>query len=137
MKSRDYKTGTPAAGLPAAAAVELLADPLQVAIARNGCSGYWPIYRADNENTARVMRHAINEALGVTQAQAAAIQAGSMFGFDCPAADPANYDAAGKMLRQPTGAGIEEMIDTAEYSDQDISDAIKDDAAAAKETAEG
>jgi hypothetical protein len=123
--------------LPVAAAVELLADPCAVAIARAGCSGYWLITVAVDEYSAAAMRTSINAALGVTPAQAAAIGAGSMFGWNCPAADPINYDAAGKMLRQPTGAGIEEMIDTAEYSDQDISDAIKDDAAAAKETAEG
>ena len=42
---------------------------------------------------------ALNDAMGVTKAQAAAMLAGSMFGWDAPAADPANYDEKGTPLR--------------------------------------
>ncbi len=38
----------------------------------------------------------INKALDVTLAQAEALKAGSMFGWDVPAADPKNYDENGK-----------------------------------------
>jgi len=41
----------------------------------------------------------LNDAMGVTKAQAAAMAAGSMFGWDAPAADPANYDEKGTPLR--------------------------------------
>ena len=37
-----------------------------------------------------------NAKLGVSRAQEEAMKAGSMFGFQVPAADPRNYDADGK-----------------------------------------
>lgn len=42
----------------------------------------------------------LNEQIGVTRAQAAAMLAGSMFGWACPGADPANYDAQGQPVRK-------------------------------------
>ena len=42
---------------------------------------------------------ALNDAMGVTKAQAAAMLAGSMFGWDAPAADPRNYDEKGIPIR--------------------------------------
>ena len=38
----------------------------------------------------------LNEALGVSKAHAAAMNAGSIFGWDCPAARPSAYDKNGK-----------------------------------------
>ncbi len=37
----------------------------------------------------------LNKAIGVTRAQAEAMAAGSLFGWDCPAADPRRYDEQG------------------------------------------
>lgn len=96
--SRHDTAGSPAAGLPAAAAVELAGDPLAVAIVRVGCRGYWLITRSDDPARAAAIREAINCALGVSPAQREAMLAGSMFGFDCPAADPATYTADGRLL---------------------------------------
>ena len=41
-----------------------------------------------------------NRKLGVTRAQEEAMKGGSMFGFDKPIADPANYDAQGQPLKR-------------------------------------
>lgn len=41
----------------------------------------------------------LNKAFGVTKAQAAAMLAGSMFGFDAPAANPDMYDDEGNMKK--------------------------------------
>lgn len=43
---------------------------------------------------------ALNGQIGVTRAQAAAMLAGSIFGWACPGADPANYGAQGRPIKQ-------------------------------------
>jgi len=104
-RARSGDHGTMAAGLPAAAAVEIASDPLAVAMVRAGCRGYWLIHVADHAGEAAAMRESINAALGVTIPQREAMAAGSMFGFSCPAADPAHYDDAGR-LRPPAADEI-------------------------------
>lgn len=42
---------------------------------------------------------ALNANMGVTRAQAAAMLAGSMFGWTVPAADPKNYNAQGRPIK--------------------------------------
>ena len=70
-----------------------------IGIVTRGESGYiltgqWPHGVSMREGV-----DALNEALGVTKAQAAAMSAGSLFGWAIPAADPANYDADGRPIK--------------------------------------
>lgn len=59
---------------------------------RRGEAGYWPIHTTFTADE-------LNQDIGVTPAIREAMYAGSMFGWDKPAADPANYDADGNLLR--------------------------------------
>jgi len=62
-----------------------------------GRSGFWPAEAlgvVDDDLTADVW----NEAHDITKAEAEAMFSGSMWGWDVPAANPENYDAAGVPL---------------------------------------
>ena len=59
-------------------------------------SGYTPIRSDDSNKTAKEL----NEKMGVTPAQAEAMLAGSMFGWNVLAANPKNYDKDGKLLKK-------------------------------------
>ena len=69
-------------------------------------SGY---YRTDIEQGTpeqnRELAETQNRMLGVTKAQAAAMSAGSMYGWHTPAADPVNYDVEGHLLKPHNRAG--------------------------------
>ena len=72
----------------------------EIIIVKKGESGY---YHTDKYGHDRAEALAIvdecNESGGVSKAQAAAMLAGSMFGWACPGADPANYDEQGKPVK--------------------------------------
>ena len=72
----------------------------EIIIVKNGESGY---YRTDKYGHDRAQALAIvdecNEIGGVSKAQAAAMLAGSMFGWHIPGADPKNYDEQGKPIK--------------------------------------
>ena len=72
----------------------------EIIIVKKGESGY---YRTDKYGHDRAQALAIvdecNEIGGVSKAQAAAMLAGSMFGWHTPAADPKNYDEQGKPIK--------------------------------------
>ena len=61
--------------------------------------GYTPrsVQKTPEENRAWVDRY--NEHNGISKAQEAAMVAGSMFGWDIPAAKPKNYDENGKAIK--------------------------------------
>ena len=59
-------------------------------------SGYTPVRADESNKTAKEL----NEKMGVTPAQAEAMLAGSMFGWNVPAANPKNYDKDGKLLKK-------------------------------------
>ena len=78
----------------------VLPDTGELIIIKKGESGY---YRTDFATTGKEETHALadeyNGKAGVNKAQAAAMMAGSMFGWPVPAADPKHYDENGQPIR--------------------------------------
>ena len=72
----------------------------EIIIVKKGESGY---YRTDKYGHDRAEALTIvdecNERGGVTKAQTAAMLAGSLFGWEVPAADPKNYDEQGQPIK--------------------------------------
>ena len=58
-----------------------------------------------NEALAKEM----NDMFGYTKAQVAAMEAGSMFGWNVPGADPSRYDEQGHFLPEPVETEITDM----------------------------
>lgn len=71
----------------------------EVIIVHRGAKGYTPTGQRPEGAGGQEGAGALNEQIGVTRAQAAAMLAGSMFGWACPGADPANYDEQGRPIR--------------------------------------
>lgn len=78
----------------------VLPDTGMVVILKQGETG---AYKTDipsaNKEEAQALVDEYNRKLGVTKAQVAAMEAGSMFGWACPAADPKNYDEQGQPIK--------------------------------------
>ena len=65
-----------------------------------GENGYTPTGQyPQNDISPKEAAAALNDAAGITRAQEAAMVAGSMFGWDAPAADPKNYDTQGVPIK--------------------------------------
>ena len=63
---------------------------------RRGEKGYYPCaYSTGDREYNKVLANQFNAHEGISKAQAAAMLAGSMFGWNVPAADPACYNAEG------------------------------------------
>ena len=71
----------------------------EIGIVTKGEKGYTPLGQKPEGISVRKGAALLNETQGVTKAQAETMKAGSLFGWDAPAADPKNYDDAGKPLR--------------------------------------
>lgn len=69
----------------------------RIAIIKKGESGYYPI-ESDGKDAEqnKAFTKLLNAQSGVSPKQAEAMKAGSMFGWDTPAADPKNYDDKGR-----------------------------------------
>ena len=72
----------------------------EIGIVKKGEAGYYrsdlsTVYGEDGQDFVDELNH--NG--GVTKAQAAAMSAGSMFGWATPTADPSNYDEQGKLIK--------------------------------------
>lgn len=65
---------------------------------RRGQQGYFPVVASMPSCSNRERADRLNREVGITKAQEAAMVAGSLFGFDAPAARPENYDMAGKPI---------------------------------------
>ena len=72
-----------------------LDDPDAVTLVERGMHGYSPYMTTGGRDAAIRM----NAEVGVTVQQMEAMVAGSMFGFHAPAANPAIYNADGKVCR--------------------------------------
>lgn len=75
-------------------------------IIKHGKSGYYRCeYSTEDKAFNREFANDQNANLGVSKAQAEAMKAGSMFGWDTPAADPKSYNENGVLLRNPKDRG--------------------------------
>lgn len=76
----------------------------EVILIRNGESGYYPTDLAwMNDAEKREFVDHRNQLLSISKAQEAAMLAGSMFGWNVPAADPSRYDNDGKPISSQKG----------------------------------
>lgn len=78
----------------------------EVVIIKKGTDGYFKTdILCQSTEEAKQLADEYNGKLGVTKAQAEAMKAGSMFGWDTPAADPKSYNENGVLLRNPKDRG--------------------------------
>ena len=70
-----------------------------IVMLERGFDGYRSASFATKGRTSQKLVDELNGEMGVTKAQAAAMLAGSMFGWATPAADPKNYDEQGQPIK--------------------------------------
>lgn len=77
-----------------------------VIIIKHGESGYYRCeYSTEDKAFNREFANDRNANLGISKAQVEAMLAGSMYGWDVPAADPKSYDVNGTLLRNTKDRG--------------------------------
>lgn len=84
-------------GLPEECWIEHLATN-ELVIVKRGEIGYYP-QRDDVMHYGVELKDSLNKRLGVTKAQEMAMGKGSMFGWNIPASNPANYDEEGNWIK--------------------------------------
>lgn len=83
--------------LPKQCAAILLSNECTVILIKNGQDGYHELRTMRTPADAIEFRDILNTAMTVSSPQREAMFAGSLFGFDCPAADPENYNVDGSI----------------------------------------
>ena len=79
----------------------------QLIIIRCGERGYYPSeWDTGNREENREIASSHNVRRGITDIQEAAMLAGSMFGWQTPAADPRNYDEQGQPINRCVGTMV-------------------------------
>lgn len=71
----------------------------ELIVITRGEMGYQPTGQWAQDVSPQEGADALNDTMGVTKAQTAAMKAGSLFGWDSPAADPKNYDEQGQAIK--------------------------------------
>ncbi len=71
----------------------------QIGVITRGERGYKPVSVKIAGLDSRATVDQLNAALGVSKAHAAAMMAGSLFGWDCSGANPKNYDRNGNAIQ--------------------------------------
>lgn len=95
MESNGYKVVPMRLSLPDECYVYIETEA-KIGIVRKGEKGYHLTdFEANEPDTAKELIKNLNAKNGIGQNQAEAMKAGSMFGWDTPAADPKNYDESG------------------------------------------
>lgn len=73
----------------------------ELVVLKRGESGYYSTgCTTGSVETAKALMEQYNQRLDVSRAQAAAMEAGAMFGWHIPGANPKNYDENGQFLKQ-------------------------------------
>ncbi len=73
----------------------------EIGIVERGEKGYWPSGVVPEKGVSKRQGvDYLNDAQGVTKAQATAMKAGSLCGWATKAADPANYNEQGELQKQ-------------------------------------
>lgn len=97
MHVKVYEIKDTFEGLPEACWIE---HPMrkELVVVKRGVMGFFP-QKEDVLPYDIEVKDYLNEGLGVTKAQEKAMEKGSMFGWDVPASNPANYDEEGNYIK--------------------------------------
>ena len=78
----------------------------KIIVIKKGETGYFdPDFPYKNKWESKTVADEYNEKLGVSKQAASAMYWGSLYGFDTPGADPANYDHNGDLLKKTFDRG--------------------------------